>query len=43
MLEGGSFKAKYVAFSSDDPCGGSLDKMEGNLKSTRVFPCRDVR
>eukprot|EP00752_Nemacystus_decipiens_P011789 g10460.t1 len=41
--EGGTFKQRYRAFSSDDPCGASLDHMEGNLHSTRKFPCRDVR
>lgn len=41
--EGGTKKTKYMAFSSDEPCGASLDHMEGVLHSKRVFPCRDLR
>ena len=41
--EGGTFKEKYLAFSSDDPCGASLDHMEGRLTSKQKFPCRGVR
>ena len=41
--EGGTYKARYRAFSSDDPCGASLDHMEGNPRSTKKFPCRDLR
>eukprot|EP00903_Cladosiphon_okamuranus_P021873 g20109.t1 len=43
MWPGGTFKKKYTAFSSDDPCGSSLDHMEGNLGSKRKFACRDLR
>ncbi|CAB1112329.1 unnamed protein product [Ectocarpus sp. CCAP 1310/34] len=41
--EGGTLKERYTAFSSDDPCGASLDHMEGNLRSKAKFPCRDLR
>lgn len=41
--EGGTFKQKYLAFSSDDPCGASLDHMEGHLASKQKFPCRAMR
>ncbi|CAM9143526.1 unnamed protein product [Ectocarpus sp. 4 AP-2014] len=41
--EGGTFKEHYRAFSSDDPCGASLDHMEGRLQSQKKFACRDLR